>query len=301
MQDPVSKQKFSTLFLNFEEKSLDEVHSLKDGEEIWVCFAPICTYHEFPPYKYFLEKFAEFTHSKTIAIDIHGLGKSSRLNLKQSLDLARESNFLKVLDPIFSSLESINAKKVNIYGYSMGGRLAGASVMPAKTHDIDIERMILVEPGGVTKLEHIFGIMGLLNEGRFIDMYDRFIINQKQRDAMMLTSSLAERLGSLTVEYLKPFKGRYENLLLFAASLQSATLERDMLLSLENSNGLKVNIISGERSGISRNDDIRKLLSNIESMGLSTFNKLRWILLEGDSHIVGFDTARLIDAFRFLI
>ena len=301
LKDPQSSQQFSALFLNFKEKNIDEIRNLDNGDNLWVCFAPLCTSHNFPPYKHFLERFSQFTNMSTIAIDIRGLEETSRLSIAQSLDLVRGKGFDKVLEPIFSALHSMNARNVNLYGYSMGGRLAGASIIPAKGQDISIEKMVLVEPAGVNKLEHIFGVLSLLNEARFLDFYNKYIFDPKQRSAMKLDLPLYKRLPYLLGEYLKPFNYRFEHLALFAASLQEATLKRELIQSLSHSRGISINILNGDKSKIAQSPDISTLLESIEGIGVANQHKIRWIKLEGDTHIVGLDTERLISSFRYLI
>ena len=277
-----------------------EQKKLRDDESLWICFAPLCTHYGFPSYRYFLDRFAQFTGKKTIAIDIHGVGNSSRLGIDQVEGLF-DADFDKVLDPIYSALSFINARRINIYGYSMGGRLASASVIPAKRYGIDIEQMILVEPGGATRLEHVFGIKSLLNEVRSLGIYNgRNISDPLQRDAMKLDASINERIFSLIYNYLKPFNGRIDNLLLFAYSMQSQSLERDLLQSLQNSYRMKINFISGDRSSLSKTSDIQRLLQTISPIISERQHESRLIVLEGESHPVGYDAGRLIDAFKFL-
>ncbi len=280
LEDPKTHIRFDSRFLNFKEG---------DRDSTLVIFPPYGFNTENRLYSYFLETFATKYRNPIIAINHLSTLKSSQLNLEQHVSLLSNSDFSSITIPFLRALSNNDFSNINLYGYSMGGRVSASVALHAKEFGINIEKLIMVDPAGIkhtTLIDFIEEIPGFIHHRK--DARD-----EEQIKACGLDDAFLTQIVKLSQEFIPSRVEDQNALLTYAIALQRKKLLPDVIGFLKNNEKSNIVLINGGSSKICPTKSALELINIIEKNGYS--NRYEHLILEEEPHAIGINARIMSD------
>lgn len=297
--DPESGQSFSALFVNWPKDGessqpfdQDAATKIKPGQKVLVALPQynITTEHE--PLNYLIERMALETGEPMVVINNPSTAESSDLTEEQTKALKDAGDFGALSRPMLRTLKEQGITTIDLFGYSMGARVAASLAAEAAGLGIAVENLVLLEaPGtydvGVAELADNF----IRKEGKNLGLYQKHPNDARQIEAAGLNKPVRKQLWNMARGFIKAAsrRGMYTG---YPQAMTKPTLPLDALQAMTEQPDLKLTLINAGASTISpsaANEAVGKFLVQKGVDG----NRIRRALFSGEAHSIGEGAKRI--------